>query len=226
MLRTVESNHVVFDHIDGIVNALTSPVKLRHLISSDDGDVIGTRVKKLRVAKGLSQRGLARLVGVTPSAISYLEMGHTKALKAETLARVAAVLGADQEYIRTGYKSAHQPGMGLEEGDLLAMFRRLSPQNRRALIAAGNALVAEQQAGKITTRHDSTTGDPPGAATPDHGLTLHVVAELARILREHGPAALAGAVDLLQADLEGKAAPDDPHPSAPGTKPRRTTGAG
>lgn len=51
----------------------------------------GTLMKKARTAKGMNGRALAKVVGVTPEYISYLEHG-TKKPSMETVVKIAEVL--------------------------------------------------------------------------------------------------------------------------------------
>lgn len=50
-----------------------------------------TRIKEVRVDRGLSQRDLAKLLGVTKQAVSHWERGG--GIKFDSLRRVAQVLG-------------------------------------------------------------------------------------------------------------------------------------
>jgi transcriptional regulator with XRE-family HTH domain len=65
-------------------------------------ETMGDRIKRLRVARGLSQEQLGELVGVGKSAVSQWEGDSTKNLKLKTLARVLAVLNTDLQYLVWG----------------------------------------------------------------------------------------------------------------------------
>ncbi len=69
-------------------------------------ETMGERLKRLRVARGLTQPELAKLVGVTKSAISQWEDGSTKNLKLSILARVLDALGTDLQYLVWGENRA------------------------------------------------------------------------------------------------------------------------
>jgi len=62
---------------------------------------VGARIRSLRKQKGLSQKAMAKLVGVTPGAICQVEKG-TKGLTAANLARVAEVLQVPQSVLLSG----------------------------------------------------------------------------------------------------------------------------
>lgn len=59
---------------------------------------VGARIRSLRKQKGLSQKAMAKLVGVTPGAICQVEKG-TKGLTAANLVRVAEVLQVPQSVL-------------------------------------------------------------------------------------------------------------------------------
>ena len=57
----------------------------------DNAQMIGMRIKSRRTARGLSQRGLAKLSGITHNTISRLENGH-RVPDLETLEKLAAAM--------------------------------------------------------------------------------------------------------------------------------------
>lgn len=73
-------------------------------------ETMGDRLKRLRVARGLTQPEFAKLVGVTKSAISQWEDGSTKNLKLEVLARVLDILNTDLQYLVWGENRAPAGG--------------------------------------------------------------------------------------------------------------------
>jgi transcriptional regulator with XRE-family HTH domain len=60
--------------------------------------IIGQRIKECRNAAGLSQKGLADLIDVTPSAVNQYEKGE-KVPSTETLLKLAKTLGATTDYL-------------------------------------------------------------------------------------------------------------------------------
>ena len=56
-----------------------------------DYELIGRRVKAIRLKKGLTQSGLAKLVGCNPSHISNIERNHVKA-SVNVIFKIATVL--------------------------------------------------------------------------------------------------------------------------------------
>lgn len=63
-------------------------------------ETIGDRVKRLRKAKGVERKDLARDSGLSYTMVSDLESG--KARSTTKLHRIAAVLGVDVRYLETG----------------------------------------------------------------------------------------------------------------------------
>lgn len=63
---------------------------------------MGERIRQLRVARGLTQEQLAKLSGVTKSAVSQWEDGSTKNLKLQTFLLVLDALGTDANFLIYG----------------------------------------------------------------------------------------------------------------------------
>lgn len=70
--------------------------------ASMDTETMGERLKRLRVARGLTQAEFAKMVGVTKSAVSQWEGDSTKNLKLEVLAKVLDALNTDLRYLVWG----------------------------------------------------------------------------------------------------------------------------
>lgn len=71
-------------------------------------ETMGNRIRRLRVARGLTQPEFAKLVGVTKSAVSQWEDDSSKNLKLTVLSRVLDVLHTDLKYLVWG--EARDPG--------------------------------------------------------------------------------------------------------------------
>ena len=66
-------------------------------------DRLGTRIRTLREAGGLTQTDLALAVGVTQAAVSSWETGNPLNLKLQTFLRILDALGvAEPEYLIRG----------------------------------------------------------------------------------------------------------------------------
>lgn len=63
---------------------------------------MGSRIKTLREAKGLTQEELAHELGVTRAAVSLWELDQTKNIKNVTFRALCQILGTDQDYLLFG----------------------------------------------------------------------------------------------------------------------------
>ncbi|MGF6958019.1 helix-turn-helix domain-containing protein [Paraburkholderia youngii] len=108
----------------------------------DDESQIGARIAAARAERGLSQSGLARAIGVTPTAISKLESGETRMVRADHLLRIAAALGADPVALVFGKNTDEYDRIAGSwpdaNGGTAAIVRDLRPHDRRLL----NRLIA------------------------------------------------------------------------------------
>lgn len=74
-------------------------------------ETTGDRIKKLRIAKGLSQAGLGNHAGVSRAAVSQWESGNTKELRPTNLLEIAKALGTTVEYLVLGKDDAEPRGL-------------------------------------------------------------------------------------------------------------------
>ena len=70
----------------------------------DDVDWLGGMLKNYRKMKGLTQRDLARRMGVSPAAICQYEKGHRNLTRIPTLKRLADALGISISDFFIGYE--------------------------------------------------------------------------------------------------------------------------
>lgn len=84
-------------------------------------ETIGMRLRRLRVAHGLSAAALARTVNVTEAAIRAIETGDSKSPSFPVGVRLAEALGVTARYLAFG------DGPDLE-ARVLAIERRLDPK--------------------------------------------------------------------------------------------------
>jgi DNA-binding Xre family transcriptional regulator len=59
------------------------------------GETIGDRIKRMRMAQGLTLRGLGEMIGVGGAAVHQWETGGSKDMKNETLLRLAQALDVE-----------------------------------------------------------------------------------------------------------------------------------
>ena len=105
--------------------------------------LFGAHVRKLRKELGMTQKELAKLAGVTQSAITQIEVGGTKKLKADTLLKMSAALKTNPYHLMTGLgdNRASAPTEGAP-AELVEIFLNLSPENQAALLAAARGISA------------------------------------------------------------------------------------
>ena len=62
---------------------------------------INNRIKELRKAAGMTLQGLGDKIGLTPSALSYIESGKSTPSN-QTVLSICRVFGASEHWLRTG----------------------------------------------------------------------------------------------------------------------------
>ena len=86
---------------------------------------IGTRIRQMREARGLTQAELGQRAGVTAAAVSQWENRQTKGLKGSSLIRAAEALGVEVKDLMEG--SPQRSGFQADEESLLQLYRALPP---------------------------------------------------------------------------------------------------
>lgn len=61
-------------------------------------DQMGDRIRQLRVARGMTQPQLASICGVTKSAVSQWENGHTANIRLQAFLRLVEALQTDPQF--------------------------------------------------------------------------------------------------------------------------------
>lgn len=99
---------------------------------------VPNRIRELREAKGLSQKRLAELANVTPSALNKLEMG-TRGLDQDWMRRLAPLLDvapADLLPIED-----NPDILSLEERELIERFRAANSRDRHIIATLSEVVV-------------------------------------------------------------------------------------
>lgn len=89
------------------------------------------RIKDLRLARGMQQEDLARLLSVTRVSISRYETG-VHSIDAETICRLCDIFGCTADYL-LGRSTRPDPELSPEEEQLLAAWAA-APDEIRAII--------------------------------------------------------------------------------------------
>jgi transcriptional regulator with XRE-family HTH domain len=101
----------------------------------------GKRIRALRVARGMNQRTLARLIGIAAPSLSELETGKSKEPSGPVLAALCRALHTNQDFLLTGRGEAGAYViLDGDQSELQAIWNALPAQGQSALIAAARAL--------------------------------------------------------------------------------------
>ena len=118
---------------------------------------VGTKLRKLREVKGLSQHELARRLGyATNSYISNVEKGIFVPPE-DKLEKIAQALEVPFEWIKEVLLEAKIEGLGIKEPAFISLFKdypHLSRQDRREIIRA--YLKVKAASGQHDAAHHST----------------------------------------------------------------------
>lgn len=90
------------------------------MLTKNQEETIGQRVKRLRKAKNLSQYRLAALVGTSDNYILQLENGTVKVPGSDKLLKIAEVLETTTDYLLTGKKPKIEVGPPVINQDTLS----------------------------------------------------------------------------------------------------------
>lgn len=106
----------------------------------DSSPSIGTRIRTIRAARGLTQEGLAAAVGVTRSAVAQWETDRAGQVRSN-LPRLAAALDVSVEYLLFGEnnRAPRQAGTG-DELALLRLYRECDEDDRAFLLRTARRL--------------------------------------------------------------------------------------
>lgn len=88
----------------GNIAATIAPVN-RHIYSDNPHNYamdLSQRIKALRVARGMTQKALAKASGISQPSLSAIESGDTTILKAETVLGLCKALNSNPDYIIHG----------------------------------------------------------------------------------------------------------------------------
>ena len=132
---------------DATLAGATSMSELRGPASSHSPAVtIGSRIRTLRRARGLTQDTLAVSTGVSRSAVAQWETGRAGQMGGK-LRRIAEALGVSVSMLKEGWEGlATDSVLSAEEMSLLRLFRRCASDDRMVLIHVAQKLAANLEA--------------------------------------------------------------------------------
>ncbi len=99
---------------------------------------LGSRIRQRRARLALSQARLAQAAGITASAVSQIESGTIRALKDETLDRLACALQTTPLELMAGLSPVSE--LAADEQQLIEMYRALSTPLRAVALRLLKAL--------------------------------------------------------------------------------------
>jgi transcriptional regulator with XRE-family HTH domain len=111
----------------------------------DPAEGTGARIRAARQARGLTQEGLARLVGVTRSAVAQWETERSGQVRAN-LSRIAAALEMPITELLSGERSdPRNPELLGNELALLRLYRRCTEEDKALLLRTAHRLAATRK---------------------------------------------------------------------------------
>lgn len=107
---------------------------------------VGANIKRIRIAKGISQNGLAKLSSVSQSAISSIE-ATTKSPSIDTIFLIAKALGVSiVELIFDPDELKQLTALGDElDENLLKTLRRLTPHEQQRMMDYAEGMIAARK---------------------------------------------------------------------------------
>jgi DNA-binding XRE family transcriptional regulator len=110
--RAAPLDQVCFLHGEAVYSMLTPKRKdaNRNEQYSRSMETMADRIRTCREARGLTQTALAKLVGVTPAAVSQWEGGVVANIKLQTFLKLCEALHTDAQYLIFGSDRGHPRG--------------------------------------------------------------------------------------------------------------------
>lgn len=107
---------------------------------------IGAKVKKRRIALGLSQVNLAKMAGIKQPSLSYIENHPSQSIKQSTLVRLAAALQiTPEELYEDPTKTTTNSANSSQAREIMSLDEKLNASNRSKWIRYGLDLLDSQE---------------------------------------------------------------------------------
>ncbi len=117
-------------------------------------DGFGQRLRELRRQKNITQIELAKRVGITHTHIGRYELGTAKKPSADTIQRIAEVLGVSSDYLLEGV-SEKAVQARIEDKELLQQFQEIEkmPDEEKTVVKKFlDAFIAKKKIQELTAR--------------------------------------------------------------------------
>ncbi len=126
-----------------VLPALTPELSAEPAPAAQTGLAIGSRIRILRRARGLTQDTLAMSTGVSRSAVAQWETGRAGQMGSK-LRRIAEALGVSVSMLKEGWEGlATDSVLSSEEMSLLRLFRACSAEDRSVLMHVAQKLSSD-----------------------------------------------------------------------------------
>lgn len=100
---------------------------------------IGSRVRALRLKRGLKQAVLAEMAGITQGSLSLIENDKTEVPAGETLAGLCKALKTTPDFIIAGGGDPDSIESAMQEHELVYLWRSLPEAGRQMVIDAAHS---------------------------------------------------------------------------------------
>lgn len=117
-------------------------------------DGFGQRLRELRRQKNITQIELAKRVGITHTHIGRYELGTAKKPSADTIQRIAEVLGVSSDYLLEGVNEKAVQAR-IEDKELLQQFQEIEkmPDEEKTVVKKFlDAFIAKKKIQELTAR--------------------------------------------------------------------------
>lgn len=100
---------------------------------------IGSRVRALRLKRGLKQASLATMVGITQGSLSLIENDKTEVPAGETLAGLCKALQTTPDFLIAGAGDPDSIDAAIQEHELVFLWRSLPSAGRQMVLDAAQS---------------------------------------------------------------------------------------
>jgi transcriptional regulator with XRE-family HTH domain len=131
-------------------------------------ETIGDRLKKLRLARKLTQTQVAKAVGVRQGSYTQLERGLSKTPRSSNLAKYARLYDVDPEWLMTGKGPQHAVSILTDqESELILLFRSLSSESRLYVLGRARSVHQDEHSNSHPKRRASDHAPPEQPDSPN-----------------------------------------------------------